>query len=67
MTKYLNEQWRQAVKPENASGQGHSQDGRTFRISYAFRIDENRTHYAFTARNPDTDTGTKLLSHFCPS
>lgn len=64
MTQYVNEGWKKVIHPENVTNQGHSQDGRTFRISYAISVNESTEHKAFTVMNADTRRDEKIASHF---
>ena len=66
MEKYLNEQWRDVIKPENKTFEGHSQDGRTYRKSYKLDIPNVGPHLAFTSSNADTRDDTKIASHYIP-
>jgi hypothetical protein len=64
MKYYLNAEWKNVITPENVTYQGHSQDGRTYRKSYAYNPPNSITHVGFTTSNAETMQDEKICSHF---
>lgn len=64
MARYLNEQWRNVVRPANQTFEGHSQDGRTYRKSYSLNIPDDGPHLAFTSSDADNRDKIKIMSHY---